>query len=1032
MVEENQKKQERDQNDFSNLNPSELKSRQIQELVTSLTDVCQQVQFQKPTRKAQSALPGRDIPGKNLSQFEAWLDEAHHYFSESSQNKIPLTYASEWILDNYYIIRQTLQQIKEDLPVSFYQQLPKITNGVLKDFPRIYIIARSILSYQKLMIDPMELESILIQFQKAVPLSTGELWAFPIFLRYSLIEFLSIELVTIIHPNDQPNLPLVFSQNMETSCQFSEENGAFTRTVNNDSVAKIIISLRTISEQDWNEFFESVSLLEELLRKDPSGIYPRMDFKTRDHYRKEIEKLSRATGQDEIQIAETVLNMATDINQGQSDSPLYFETLIDKNKDRIDCSGKNPGLHIGEIIIGNLRPQLEQKIGYRPNFKTRLQRWIFKHADFVYLSAIFLLTILLLGFVSAITNLPQQFNAGSSLNPGAASNYRPVQWLAIILYILVGIVPAMTVATGLINWLITLLVHPRTLPKMNFRNGIPYSFQTLVVIPSLITSRKDIESLIQQLELHYLRNPEPGLFFALLTDFKDADQETMPEDEDLVKQTIEAIGALNRKYGPVSFSENSAENSEENDSTSVSRFYFLHRKRLWNPSEGKWIGWERKRGKLHELNLLLRGKSGLSFTVFTDGFHDENPDKGILQRTRFVITLDTDTVLPRGAACRLAGTLAHPLNRPIFDEKTGRVISGYTILQPRMEIHPRSANYSWFTRIYSGDTGLDLYTLAVSDAYQDLFGEGIYVGKGIYDVDGFTRSVEGHIPENSVLSHDLLEGLMGRAGLVTDITMIEDYPQNYILQALRQRRWIRGDWQLLPWLIHPRRFGVTFSIIDRWKIFDNLRRSLFPPALSLFFILGVIFLPRFALLWSLTVLVSLGIPLITSFINSIIQIVHGGTVRAAFRPLFWNFLRWLLAVAFLPYEAYYSTDAIFTTLYRLFISKKDLLQWTTAAQTAHLFGLQRKNISWRKMTGVAGVSLLLTILLQFIWGFSGNGLAPAVITASPVLLLWLLSPLIAWWINLPIIKKSAKLNPDQLKLLRLVSRRTWGFFERFV
>ncbi|HQG89782.1 MAG TPA: hypothetical protein PKX80_09720, partial [Flexilinea sp.] len=557
MVEENQKKQERDQNDFSNLNPSELKSRQIQELVTSLTDVCQQVQFQKPTRKAQSALPGRDIPGKNLSQFEAWLDEAHHYFSESSQNKIPLTYASEWILDNYYIIRQTLQQIKEDLPVSFYQQLPKITNGVLKDFPRIYIIARSILSYQKLMIDPMELESILIQFQKVVPLSTGELWAFPIFLRYSLIEFLSIELVTIIHPNDQPNLPLVFSQNMETSCQFSEENGAFTRTVNNDSVAKIIISLRTISEQDWNEFFESVSLLEELLRKDPSGIYPRMDFKTRDHYRKEIEKLSRATGQDEIKIAETILNMATDINQGQSDSPLYFETLIDKNKDRIDCSGKNPGLHIGEIIIGNLRPQLEQKIGYRPNFKTRLQRWIFKHADFVYLSAIFLLTILLLGFVSAITNLPQQFNAGSSLNPGAASNYRPVQWLAIILYILVGIVPAMTIATGLINWLITLLVHPRTLPKMNFRNGIPYSFQTLVVIPSLITSRKDIESLIQQLELHYLRNPEPGLFFALLTDFKDADQETMPEDEDLVKQTIEAIGALNRKYGPVSFSENS-------------------------------------------------------------------------------------------------------------------------------------------------------------------------------------------------------------------------------------------------------------------------------------------------------------------------------------------------------------------------------------------------------------------------------------------------------------------------------------------
>ena len=304
---------------------------------------------------------------------------------------------------------------------------------------------------------------------------------------------------------------------------------------------------------------------------------------------------------------------------------------------------------------------------------------------------------------------------------------------------------------------------------------------------------------------------------------------------------------------------------------------------------------------------------------------------------RFVITLDADTILPRGAACRLAGTLAHPLNRAVFDDKTGQVVSGYTILQPRMEIHPRSANTSWFTRFFAGDAGLDLYTLAVSDAYQDLFGEGIYVGKGIYDVDAFERSVDKRIPENTVLSHDLLEGLMGRAGLVSDITMIEDYPQNYFIQGTRQRRWIRGDWQLLPWLFNLKRYGPPFSVIARWKMFDNLRRALLAPALLLIFILGLVFLPGLAGLWTAVVLLSLGIPLLTGVARSALQILGGEHPGNALRPLGWDIVRWLLAVAFLPYEVYLSMDAVLTTLYRLLISHRDLLQWTTAAQTARVF-----------------------------------------------------------------------------------------------
>ena len=400
---------------------------------------------------------------------------------------------------------------------------------------------------------------------------------------------------------------------------------------------------------------------------------------------------------------------------------------------------------------------------------------------------------------------------------------------------------------------------------------------------------------------------------------------------------------------------------------------------------------------------------------------------------RFVITLDTDTILPSGAACRLAGTLAHPLNRAVFDDTSGQVVSGYTVLQPRMEIHPRSANYSWFTRFFAGDTGLDLYTLAVSDAYQDLFGEGSYVGKGIYDVDAFERCVDNHIPENTVLSHDLLEGIMGRAGLVTDITMIEDYPQNYFIQIMRQRRWIRGDWQLLPWLFRRNQPGLFFSVIDRWKMFDNLRRALHAPVLVLIFIAGLVCLPGLAGLWMAVVVLSLGIPLLTGAARSTLQILGGEGLAVALRPLGWNLLRWLLAVAFLPYEAYISLDAVFTTLYRLRISHHNLLQWTTAAQSARVFGLQaRRNVAWQKIGASSILALILAAGVQFAYGLPRNGAAPALIVVSPVLLLWVFSPFIAWWVNRPITKHIVPLKEEQVNYLRQVTRRTWGFFERFV
>ena len=973
----------------------------VQILVNSLIDSYQVARREIPIRELIVMLQGRDLAGRDLKLYESWLAEAHSFIRDASNRDLALTFASEWVLDNYYIIRQALQQINEDLPPGYYQQLPKLTNGPLKGLPRIYAIARGILSYQQYLLNLIDLETILIQVQGRIPLTMGELWALPIFLRYSCIETLAHELEGVIHPQYPPHLPVSMPQ-LPGIIELNQANQAAT---DDRTVANIILSLRTISEQNWNDFFESISRLERILREDPSGIYPQMDFKTRDLYRKEIESFSFATGREENELAEITLDLARK-NSAAGPKTAWIQPGSNQGGSTLDDSRA----HVGEYLLGKSRTELEERIGYHPDVKTALKRWGFRHASILYLGSIIIMAILIFMLLGLVINLPALLGATS-----------PLQRIIVLGLGLTLLVPVLTGAASLTNWVVTLKIQPYILPKLHFKDEIPARFQTLVVIPAMITSHEEVDNLTRQLEMHYLRNPEPGLLFALLTDFRDADRENLPEDDDLLNYAATAIESLNAKYKRPS-------PSDPIPGTKPA-FYLLHRKRLWNSSEGKWMGWERKRGKLHEMNLLLRGGTNLSFSKVTR-------DMGGLEALKcvcFVITLDADTVLPRGAARRLAGTLAHPLNRAKFNDTTGQVLSGYTVLQPRMEIHPRSTNYSWFTRIFAGDTGLDLYTRAVSDAYQDLFGEGSYVGKGIYDVDAFERSVNQRIPENTVLSHDLLEGIMGRAGLVTDITMIEDYPQSYFVQVMRQRRWIRGDWQLLPWLLHPGKFRITFSTIDRWKMMDNLLRSLLVPTLVLTFGAGMLFLPELAGVWLAITLIALGIPLITSMARSALQTLGGENLGAAFSPLSTNLMRWLLAIVFLPYEAYISLDAIFTTLYRLAISHRDLLQWTTAAQSTQLFGLQaHRNSAWVKMSICGLFSLSLAFGIQIVYPITGTGVAPALALVSPILLLWLFAPLIAQWINQPIQVQKVLLDDEQGMLLRQVVRRTWGFFERFV
>ncbi|HEY5903808.1 MAG TPA: glucoamylase family protein, partial [Anaerolineales bacterium] len=575
--------------------------------------------------------------------------------------------------------------------------------------------------------------------------------------------------------------------------------------------------------------------------------------------------------------------------------------------------------------------------------------------------------------------------------------------LMIAVTALLLLIPSLSVVVSVVNWLVTLTIPPRVLAKMDFEGGIPASCKTMVVIPSLLSGPEEVQSLLDELEQHYLRNQDPNLFFALLTDLSDAPRPLISKDHALVEQARQGIRDLNEKYrratpGP---------------------FYLFHRDPEWNPQEESWMGWERKRGKLHQLNLLLRGSGQGAFSV-------QVGDLQVLRGIRYVITLDADTIMPREAAHRLVAALAHPLNHAAFDAN-GAVTAGYTILQPGIEITSTSVNQSRFTRVFAGDVGLDLYTRAVSNAYQDLFGEGIYVGKGIYDVDAFERSLAGRIPENSLLSHDLLEGIHGRVGLVTDIVLFEDYPPHYFVYIRRSRRWIRGDWQLLPWLL-PRVPSVTgtsipndLSIIDRWKILDNLRRSLLAPALLALLIAGWLWLPGSPLAWTLAGLLTLAAPLSTGVLTGTIQALSGRPWQSVLHSLRNGVVRWLLALVFLLYETMLTMGGITTTLVRLFVTRRGLLQWTSYADTVRLFA---GGITWQRFLASGLFSLALSGLI--VW------LDPvAFLIALPFLIAWMLSPGIAYWISRPISYDPAPLTSAERRRLRALARRTWLFFEQF-
>ena len=731
-------------------------------------------------------------------------------------------------------------------------------------------------------------------------------------------------------------------------------------------LAVLITSLREVAEADWKTLVERMSLAERVLREDPAGVYGRMDFESRNRYRDVISELTRHSQHSEQEIAQAAIALAR-----------LAKTEWTSELRRAERRG-----HVGYYLVDRGRPVLERHVGYQPPLAAQVRDAVRRKPDAFYLLGIELLTFAFMAFV---------------LNGLGA--HVPLLWALLLL-----LVPATESAIGAMNQTVSFLLPPRVLPKLDFSRGIPSEFTTMVVVPTLLTSEQQVRQIVRDLELRYLANQDHNLHFALLTDFPDSLQPP-GERSTLVELCSELIEGLGDKYR----------------AQGGGAFYLFHRDLVYNPVESTWMGWERKRGKLLDFNSLLRGKA--------DRFQVKIGDLSVLPLVRYVITLDADTQLPRDSARRLVGTLAHPLHRAVIDPSTNTVVEGYGILQPRVGISVRSANRSRLASIYSGQAGFDIYTHAVSDIYQDLMDEGSFTGKGIYEVDVFQRVLSDRFPQNAILSHDLIEGAYARAGLVSDIELIDDYPSHFSAYTRRKHRWVRGDWQIMRWLLPrvPDHSGSMvknpISVISRWKILDNLRRSLVEPATFVLLLAGWFFLPGGPAHWTRAVLALLLIPAYLRLILSLASLHRTdylpGFLAETAETFVTDQVSVFMLLAFLAYQVLVTVDAIVRTLVRLTITRRRLLEWETAAQ-AEAGAPRRTNVDlYLQLTPLASAAIASILLLI------RPGALPK---AAPVLVVWGCSGLLSAWLNRPFRPGKNAIAAEDEEFLRLAALRTWRFF----
>jgi cyclic beta-1,2-glucan synthetase len=890
-------------------------------------------------------LPSRRTALAAIGEYRPWLEQIRRRLADPDPG---LAKAAEWLLDNEYLIARAARQVRDHLTPGFHARLP-VLGGALAGQLRVRSVADALLLTSRLQLSSGIAAQFVQAYQERTPLTMAELWALPIFLRLHCLNVVAAAIAEIA-PALRPPFPLDAVDHVGVDAT--------------ERVGRAVSTLRTIDAIPWKDFFCRTSRVEAILSGDPAGVYQAMDFDTRDRYRKAVEALVDASPYSEVDVADRVVRYA---RQWTGRSVRHT--------------------HVGYWLIDAGREEFERTLGCRPGVRAHLVRWTIRHAPSLYLSAIVATTAIALAVPIAYL-----------ITIGA----RPHD---ILLAAAFAALPASTLAITLVQWLLTNILPPRTLPKLDFETGVPQEHRAAVVVPTLVASPDDARHQVERLEIHYLANPDGTAQFVLLSDFTDAAAERLPADDAVLTALRSEVQRLNAKYPS-------------------QPFHVLHRPRRFNPCEGIWMGWERKRGKLEEFNRLLTGAP-------TDAFLLREGRQEGLGHVRYVVTLDADTMLPRGALARLIGTLAHPLNCPEFDPATGRVCAGYTVIQPRVEILPEIGSRSALARWFTGDTAIDIYSHAVSDIYQDLFGCGIYVGKGAYAVDAFRRSLDGRVPDNALLSHDLFEGLHGRVGLATDILLYEGFPTHYVEFARRAHRWIRGDWQLLPWLL-PRvpgpngaRLPSRFTWLDRWKIADNLRRSLLAPGLLAMLTAGWLWLPGSPLLWTVLGCAAPGAHVFTDLVTGFARGRRRTAITAPFQRLTDQAGRWVLLLLFLPADATIALDAIGRTLVRLLWTRRHLLEWTSAAHAANtVAAADGRGFVWREMIVAPLYAILLGIVLAL-------GRPGALGLALPFLATWCVAPEVAYRLSRRRTTDTHPLRASHRHFVRLIARRTWLYFETF-
>ena len=965
------------------------------------------------------------------------ITQIYELLTEHIKLKIPIHPAGEWILDNYYIIEEAVKSIVKDITLKKYTNFPGIATGPYAGFARIYELAGEIVAYTDCKIDGKILPEFLKAYQSKKNLNMEEIWNIGPFIQIALIEKIR-EVCEKIYSSQMQKYKVesiverLVEEKEKDKCKFKNIHEyrlkilgyeemkypfieymsyklkrlgkrayPFLKVLEDEvnkmgldisdvikkehfdiAVKKVIVgnsitSIKAINRINFVNIFEEINGVEEILKKDPTQIYSKMDYKTRIYYRNTIKKMAKKTEISEIYVAQKALELAE-------------REFNKENKNKLDLKKA----HIGYYLISSGKAKLLQEITNK-----KVEGISNENKSKIYIYGILILSIIITSLIAW----------------GIEEKVKNI-----IISIIIGIfafVPVQVLIQQIVQYILGKFVEPKIIPKLDFGMGIPKEYSTFVVIPTILNNPQKVEELVKKLEVYYLANKTENLYFALLGDCTPSNQQVEEKDEKIIKAGIKQIDKLNEKYKDNNFP----------------KFHFLYRERIWNEGEAYYLGWERKRGILNQFNDFIKTGDNGNFKVNTINQAKENNK---LPKIKYIITLDADTNLVLNSGLELIGAMAHILNTPILNKNGTAVESGYALIQPRVGIDLLISNKTWFTKIYAGNGGTDPYSNAISDTYQDNFKEGIFTGKGIYDLDVFYEIFKNTIPDNTVLSHDLLEGSYLKCGLASDIELMDGYPSTYQTFKMRLSRWIRGDWQILGWLQkrvldrHKEKRENPLNKLSKYKILDNLFRSVLEIA-SVLLILSTIVISMWKKV-NIIFIVILGIlaiimPTIIDVINKIIFYKEGEKKQKTFTKNISNFkasiLRGVFAIALLPDRAYMSICAIIKALYRMFKSKKNLLEWTTAeeAENSKKNGLQSYYIS---MAPNLVLALIILGISPYIHNIFINGLILF------LAIIWLVAPLIMWYISKDIEdgRKAEKLTEEEKEFVMDIAQKTWNFF----